>query len=77
MTALDIAGLDDALRNNVLLRPEVIQRHIFIGGTTGSGKSYATGIILEQVNRGNLRTRSLTTGRPVFRQLRSVLEGFY
>jgi len=54
ITALDIVELDGALRNNVLLRPEVIQRHIFIGGTTGSGKSYATGIILEQVNKFNL-----------------------
>ena len=37
--------------NNVLLKPEIIQRHIFIGGTTGSGKSYATSIILEEINR--------------------------
>jgi DNA helicase HerA-like ATPase len=37
--------------NNVLLKPEIIQRHIFIGGTTGSGKSYATGIILEEINK--------------------------
>lgn len=38
-------------QNNVLLRPNIIQRHIFVGGTTGSGKSYATGIILEEINR--------------------------
>lgn len=37
--------------NNVLLKPEIIQRHIFIGGTTGSGKSFATGIILEEINK--------------------------
>lgn len=37
--------------NNVLLKPGIIQRHIFIGGTTGSGKSYATSIILEEINR--------------------------
>lgn len=37
--------------NNVMLKREAIQRHIFIGGTTGSGKSYSTGIILEEINR--------------------------
>ena len=37
--------------DNVLLKPEIVQRHIFIGGTTGSGKSYATGIILEEINK--------------------------
>ncbi len=35
----------------MLLKPGIIQRHIFIGGTTGSGKSYATSIILEEINR--------------------------
>lgn len=37
--------------NNVLLSPDVIQRHVFIGGTTGSGKSFATGILLEEINK--------------------------
>lgn len=37
--------------NNVLLKPSSIQRHIFIGGTTGSGKSYATGILLEEIHK--------------------------
>lgn len=37
--------------NNVLLRPSIIQRHIFVGGTTGSGKSYATAILLEEINK--------------------------
>lgn len=37
--------------NNVLLKPSVIQRHLFVGGTTGSGKSFATGIILEEINK--------------------------
>lgn len=41
-------------RNNVLLKPQFIQRHLFIGGTTGSGKSYATGILLEEINKFNL-----------------------
>ncbi|MBI2600476.1 ATP-binding protein [Candidatus Daviesbacteria bacterium] len=38
-------------KNNVLLKPSLIQRHVFVGGTTGSGKSYATGVILEEVNK--------------------------
>jgi DNA helicase HerA-like ATPase len=43
---------DDApVMNNVLLKPEVIQRHLFIGGTTGSGKSFATGILLEEIEK--------------------------
>ncbi|MDE2852899.1 MAG: ATP-binding protein [Chloroflexota bacterium] len=37
--------------NNVMLKREAIQRHIFVGGTTGSGKSFSTGIILEEINR--------------------------
>lgn len=44
----------DNPRNNVLLNKQIIQRHIFIGGTTGSGKSYATGILLEEINRFRL-----------------------
>lgn len=41
-------------KNNVLLNKQIIQRHIFIGGTTGSGKSYSTGILLEEINRFGL-----------------------
>jgi DNA helicase HerA-like ATPase len=37
--------------NNVLIKPEVIQRHIFVGGTTGSGKSFSTGVMLEEINK--------------------------
>lgn len=40
--------------NNVLLKPQFIQRHLFIGGTTGSGKSYATGVLLEEISKFNL-----------------------
>ncbi|MFZ1082507.1 MAG: DUF87 domain-containing protein, partial [Candidatus Kryptoniota bacterium] len=40
--------------NNVLLKPSIIQRHLFVGGTTGSGKSFATGIILEEINKLNM-----------------------
>lgn len=41
-------------KNNVLLKKNIIQRHIFIGGTTGSGKSYSTGILLEEIHRFGL-----------------------
>lgn len=41
-------------KNNVLLKKQIIQRHIFIGGTTGSGKSYSTSILLEEINRFDL-----------------------
>lgn len=37
--------------DNVLLKREIIQRHIFVGGTTGSGKSWGTSILLEEINR--------------------------
>ena len=45
---------NDNVGNNVLLKRSVIQRHIFVGGTTGSGKSYSTGILLEEINRFNV-----------------------
>jgi DNA helicase HerA-like ATPase len=51
ITAEDVLIDEKDTINNVLLKPEIIQRHIFIGGTTGSGKSYATGIILEEIDR--------------------------
>jgi DNA helicase HerA-like ATPase len=49
--AQEISSLAEEGYNNVLLKPEIIQRHIFVGGTTGSGKSFATGIILEEINK--------------------------
>lgn len=51
ITAEDVLSLEKEIDNNVLLKPDIIQRHLFIGGTTGSGKSFATGIILEEINR--------------------------
>lgn len=54
ITAEDMSIDEKDAINNVLLKPEIIQRHIFIGGTTGSGKSFATGIILEEINRFGL-----------------------
>lgn len=46
----DFGGEEEEAAENVLLKPEIIQRHIFIGGTTGSGKSFGAGILLEEIN---------------------------
>jgi DNA helicase HerA-like ATPase len=58
ITAEDILSLEEVgnkeTDNNVLLKPDIIQRHVFIGGTTGSGKSFATGILLEELNKFEL-----------------------
>jgi DNA helicase HerA-like ATPase len=54
ITADDVFHSDKDGSNNVLLKPEIIQRHLFIGGTTGSGKSFAAGIILEEVSKFNI-----------------------
>lgn len=35
----------------VVLKREVIQRHFFVGGTTGTGKSYGTGVLIEEVQK--------------------------
>lgn len=47
----NIVGGDEDIPENVLLKPEIIQRHVFVGGTTGSGKSFATGILVEEINK--------------------------
>jgi DNA helicase HerA-like ATPase len=38
----------------IILKREAIQRHLFLCGTTGSGKSYAMGVIAEELVRHNL-----------------------
>lgn len=38
----------------IILKREAIQRHMFICGTTGSGKSYAMGVITEEIVKHNL-----------------------
>ncbi|MBE9195801.1 ATP-binding protein [Synechocystis sp. LEGE 06083] len=37
------------LKTKIVLKKESIQRHFFIGGTTGSGKSYAMGVVAEEL----------------------------
>jgi DNA helicase HerA-like ATPase len=56
MTALSVGRTRvtsdyDSGGNNVLLNRDIVQRHIFVGGTTGSGKSWGTSILLEEINR--------------------------
>ena len=38
----------------VYLKREAVQRHMFVCGTTGSGKSYAIGVLAEELNRHGL-----------------------
>ncbi len=38
----------------VVLDRRVIQRHVFIGGTTGGGKSYSAKVLAEEVHRHNV-----------------------
>jgi DNA helicase HerA-like ATPase len=38
----------------VVLKKEAIQRHFFVGGTTGSGKSYFMGVLTEELRKHNL-----------------------
>jgi hypothetical protein len=35
----------------IVLKRETIQRHMFLCGTTGSGKSYAMGVVAEELNK--------------------------
>ena len=39
---------------NIILKREAIQRHFFLCGTTGSGKSYAMGVITEELVKHHL-----------------------
>lgn len=39
---------------DIILKREVIQRHLFLCGTTGSGKSYAMGVIAEEIYKHKL-----------------------
>lgn len=42
------------VQTNIRLKREAIQRHFFIGGTTGSGKSYAMGVLAEELIKQEL-----------------------
>jgi uncharacterized protein len=42
------------IKTNIILKKSAIQRHFFIGGTTGSGKSYAMGVVAEELIKHNL-----------------------
>ncbi|MDJ1171996.1 ATP-binding protein [Roseofilum sp. BLCC_M154] len=39
---------------DIILKKSSIQRHFFIGGTTGSGKSYAMGVVAEELMKHDL-----------------------
>jgi hypothetical protein len=53
--SLDIGNLAITLAEEgdiaVRLKREIIQRHVFIGGTTGSGKSYAARVLAEEIHK--------------------------
>lgn len=38
----------------VRIKKDIIQRHVFIGGTTGSGKSYAAKVLAEEIHKHKL-----------------------
>lgn len=46
---LYIGDTKGGIETKVILKREAIQRHLFVAGTTGSGKSYATGVIAEEI----------------------------
>lgn len=46
---------------NIILKRETIQRHFFLCGTTGSGKSYAMGVIAEELVKHKLPVIFLDT----------------
>jgi DNA helicase HerA-like ATPase len=59
---------------SIILKRESIQRHIFIGGTTGSGKSYAMGVIVEELVRHGLPIVFIDT-QDEYSKLATLLEG--
>jgi hypothetical protein len=48
-SGLHLGTTTSGKHTDIVLRREVIQRHMFISGTTGSGKSYAMGVIAEEI----------------------------
>ncbi len=51
---LHIGETTSGTTTKIILKREAIQRHFFIGGTTGSGKSYAMGVIVEELIKHKL-----------------------
>ena len=47
--SLGLGTTATGMRAAIRLKKEVIQRHFFICGTTGSGKSYAMGVLAEEI----------------------------
>ena len=54
VTALHVGHAAGGTSVAIRLRRESIQRHVFIGGTTGSGKSYAMGVLAEELMKQGL-----------------------
>jgi hypothetical protein len=46
---LDVGAAQDAPDRRVILDPRGLRRHLFICGQSGSGKTYALGVLLEQL----------------------------
>jgi len=51
---LFLGNTSSGTKTRIVLKKESIQRHFFIGGTTGSGKSYAMGVLAEELIRHGL-----------------------
>jgi uncharacterized protein len=60
-TALHIGETISGTITPIRLKREAIQRHFFIGGTTGSGKSYAMGVLAEELTHHRLPVVFLDT----------------
>lgn len=51
---LGIGKTASGARTKIFLKREAVQRHLFLCGTTGSGKSYAMGVIAEELLKHHL-----------------------
>lgn len=58
---LDLGRTVSGTKTRILLKREAIQRHLFVCGTTGSGKSYAMGVVTEELVRNKLPVVFLDT----------------
>lgn len=62
------------IKTNIILKKSAIQRHFFICGTTGSGKSYAMGVVAEELIKYNLPIIFIDT-QDEYSQLVTKLKG--